>query len=220
MTLTQILIIIAVIVGLIFLMRLIQPKLTPGEKYLLHIIQRKSPQPDNIRLFMWIKMIIHPTYDPSDLASQNDYLDNIEQYKQLTEQFYSFGPNVFYPLLGYEVINWHLDVNQSDLLVIRLAANQVVRRFPHSAAVIEDLVIESPDALTARYYSKNPAGLPEMKFVRERYYYLLREIMNVIINTPRNEWWPGVSPDIREWAESIAVKINKKIMPPIEQQGG
>jgi hypothetical protein len=210
MTPVQIIIIVLVIVGLILLMRLIQPKLTPSEKYLLHIIQRKSPQSDNIRLFMWTKMVAHNIEDASDLEYQKEYLDNLEEYKMLIEQFYGFGPNVFYPLFGYEAIHWHLDDKEPDPLMIRLAASQIVRRFPHSAAVIEDLVVKSPDALTERYTQKHPQGLPEPKLMHDRYYYLIEESMKLIVNTTRNEWWPGVSPDIREWAENILARLEKK----------
>lgn len=210
MTITQIILIVAVIIGLILLMRLIQPKLSSGEKYLLHIVQHKSPQPDNIRLFMWIKMIARPINDSADLAKQEEFLGDVEKYRQFAEQFYAFGPNALYPLLGYETLQWHLDVHQSDPLVVRLAANQVVRRFPHSAAVIEDLVIASPDVVTTRYLAHNLQELPEVKFFTERYSFLLSEMMNLIVDTSRNEWWPGVSPDIREWAESIQAKLAKR----------
>lgn len=210
MTPIQIVILVAVIVGLILLMRLIQPKLTPAEKYLLHVIQRKSPQTDNIRLYMWIKMIVHPIRQATDLAAENDYLDDLEQYKMLIEQFYGFGPNVFYPLLGYEAIQWHLDANEPDPLVARLIASQVVRRFPHSAAVIEDLVFKSPDAHTEQYIEKHPQEMPERGFLQERYYYLIEGGMKIIVHTVRNDWWPGVSPDIREWAESILAKMEQK----------
>lgn len=220
MTPVQIIIIVLVIVGLVLLMRLIQPRLTPSEKYLLHIIQRKSPQADNIRLYMWTKMVAHTIEDLPDLEYQKDYLENLEEYKMLTEQFFGFGPYVLYPLFGYEAINWHLDPHAPDELVIRLAANQIVRRFPNSAAVIEDLVVKSPDMLTARYITKHPQGMPELKGIHDRYYFLIEESMKLIVNTTRNEWWPGVSPDIREWAENILTRLEKKkqatVEPPLE----
>lgn len=216
MTPVQIIIIVLVIVGLVLLMRLIQPKLTPSEKYLLHVIQRKSPQADNIRLYMWVKMVAHPVEDNSDLEYQKDYLEVLDEYKMLTEQFYGFGPFVLYPLFGYEAINWHLGEQIRDELVIRLSANQIVRRFPNSAAVIEDLVIKSPDALTARYITKHPEGMPTLQEMRDRYYFLIEESMKVIVNTTRNEWWPGVSPDIREWAENMLTRLEKKKQAAVE----
>lgn len=209
-TLPQILIIVAVIVVLILAMRWIQPKLTPGEKYLLHVIQRKSPQSDNIRLFMWLKMVIHPVNQFSDLEYQDSYLNDPEKYKQLAEQFHYFGPNALYPLLGYEALTWHLDVNTPDPLIVRLAANQVCRRYPHTAVVVEDLLIQSPDAVTTHYLKKDPAGYESIQTYQARYKILLSEILKTIATTSRNDWWPGSSPDIREWAESLLTKIAAK----------
>jgi hypothetical protein len=207
---TLIIIVVAIIIAMILLMRWMQPKFSPGEKYLLHVIQRKSAQMDNIRLFMWIKMILHPVMQISDLEYQDEYLEDVEKYKQLTEQFYGFGPSALYTLLGYESLMWHLSTTAPDPLIVRLAANQVCRRYPHTAAIIEDLLIAAPDEVTAKYLKKNSMGLSDPKSLAPRYQYLLKEILQTIASTPRNDWWPGSSPDVREWAESLLTKIVAK----------
>lgn len=209
LTLPQIITIILVLAGLVLAMRLIRPKLSISEQYLLREIQQKSPQSDNIRLYMWIKMVVHPVDEGSDLNYQQEYLNDPAGYKQLVEQFYGFGPNALYPLLGYETLTWKLDPKTPNPLIVRLAASIVCRRFPHSAAVIEDLIIQSPDAATQKFLSKHPQDFEHTTESHSRYGMTLLNILQLITTTARNDWWPGVSPDIREWAENTFKKLPK-----------
>lgn len=145
-------IIIAVIVGLVVIVRFMQPKLTPAEKYLLHVIPRKSPQMDNIRLFMWIKMVIHSVANVEELDFQKKYLDDAEQFKMLANQLYGFGAFALFPLLGYEAVNWHMETFSENALIDRVAAVPVIRRYPHNAAVLEELLIQAPEAVSSNYF--------------------------------------------------------------------
>lgn len=208
-TLSQTIIIIVVIVGLILAMRLIQPKFSPAEKYLLHEIQRKSPQMDNIRLFMWVKMIIHPVQSTQDLEYQNTFLNDPQQFKMLSEQLYGFGAFALFPLLGYDAINWKMDAYRENPLMLRLAALLVIRRFPHTAEVIEELLAHSPDTVSSAYFDKYKTNFSSPIEYRSRYAFNLYRILSIITGTSRNEWWPGTSPDIREWAQSILTRISK-----------
>ncbi|MHC1740800.1 MAG: hypothetical protein AB9897_06785 [Anaerolineaceae bacterium] len=209
---TQIIIIIVVIAGLIIAMRLIQPKLSSAEKYLLHEIQFKSPQMDNIRLYMWVKMVIKAVASPEDLEYQQRFLSDPSQFKMLSEQFYGFGAFALFPLLGYEAINWQLATNKENTLMLRLASILVIRRFPHTAAVVEDLLARSPDEVSTKYFARNHKDFPSINEYQGRYFFNLHEILKIITTTSRNEWWPGTSPDIREWAENVLNRSSKKIV--------
>lgn len=209
-TLTQIIVIIAVVIGLIIAMRLIQPKLSAKEKYLLGIIQRKSPQRDNIHLFMWTKMVVHPIHQAADLEYQKEILADEAKFKMLQEQLYGFGAFALYTIFGYEAINWFLQPEEEDPLFQRLAALLVLRRFPHTAAVIESLISHSPDAITEEYLSKNAVDSITIEACRTRYVFLLKNVLDTLTHTSRNEWWPGVSADIREWAENQSEKLMNK----------
>jgi hypothetical protein len=203
----QIIIIIVVIVGLIIAMRLIQPKFTPSEKYLLHEIQRKSPQMDNIRLFMWVKMVIHPVQSARDMEYQNPLLNDPEEFKMLTEQLYGFGAFALYPLLGYDALTWKLAPFVENLLMLKLAAILTLRRFPHTAEVIEELLVHAPDTVSSTLIDKDQNNFAPSKTYRSRYAFNLFRILSIITNTSRNEWWPGTSPDIREWAQTTLTRI-------------
>jgi len=205
----QILIIVMVVIGLMVAMRLIQPKLSPSEKYLLHIIQHKSPQMDNIYLFMWIKMVIHPVETLDDLEYQRTYLEDSQQFKMLSEQMYGFGAFALFPFFGFEAANWKMDPSIENPLMLRLAAVDVIRRYPHTAEVIEEFLIHSPDTASTEYFNKNQKIFRPAVDYRARYAYNLYRILSIIINTSRNEWWPGTSPDVREWAESIFNRLPK-----------
>ena len=208
-TFSQILVIVVVIVGLILAMRLIQPKFSPAEKYLLHEIQRKSPQMDNIRLFMWVKMIIQPVQSTRDLEYQNTFLNDPQQFKMLSEQLYGFGAFALFPLLGYDAINWKIEAHKENPLMLRLAAILVIRRFPHTAEVIEELLAHSPDVVSSVYFDKYKTNFAAPAEYRSRYAFNLYRILSIITGTSRNEWWPGTSPDIREWAQSLLARISK-----------
>jgi hypothetical protein len=208
-TLPQIGILVLVIVGLIVLMRLIQPKLSPAERYLLHEIQRKSPQVDNIRLYMWIKMIVHPVTQPSDLEYQERFLSDAEQMKVILEQMQSFGAAILYPLFGFEAMNWRLAPEQHDPLFERIAALLIIRRFPHTAEVIEDFVAKGPDALTRQFIEKNSNTFAPLDTIQQRYLHNLAAVLQIMVTTRRNEWWPGTNPAIQEWAESTLRRLAK-----------
>jgi hypothetical protein len=206
---SQIVIIAAVIIGLVIAMRLIQPKTTPAEKYLLHVIQFKSPQIDNIRLYMFVKIVIHPVFTQNDLAYQDRYLNDPQQFKQLSEQLHNFGPAALFPLLGFEAVNWQMDVRAENPLFLRLTALQVLRRYPHTAQAVEDLLIHAPDEVSSRYFEKNNKNFKSTEQYRLRYAYNLSNVLKIISETARNDWWPGTSMDIREWAVSVLARLNK-----------
>jgi hypothetical protein len=210
LSLSQILIIIAVVGGIIALVLLTRPRLSIQEQYLLKVIQMKSPQIDNIRLFMWVKSIVHPINGLTDLEFQKTFLEDPELFKQKCEIFHFYGPNALYPLLGFEAINWNLDPTEGNPLVTRLAASQVCRRFPHTAEVIEDLFIKSPDSTTSDFITHGNADFPDLGTIKLRYKTNLLSILRVIATTSRNEWWPGTSPDIREWAEMTLKKYESR----------
>jgi hypothetical protein len=205
-TTTQILTIASVAVGLIVLMRLIQPKLPIREQFLLKLIQAKSPQMDNIRLFMFLRMVIHPIETESDLDFQKRFLDEPETFKTICSQFKEFGAKALYPLLSFEALNWNLEVNSINPLVTRLAACQVCSRFPLTAEVVEELLAIAPDEVTNGWVSKTKHVLPAPELLKERYRTNLLNILRVIVTTKRNDWWPGTNPDIREWAEVLLAK--------------
>jgi hypothetical protein len=209
LTLPQIGILVLVVVGLIVLMRLIQPKLSPAEHYLLHEIQRKSPQIDNIQLFMWIKMIVHPIDSQNDLAYQERFMEDAEQMKTILNQAQNFGAAILYPLFGFEALNWHIAPQQNDPLFERVAALTVIRRFPHSAEIIEAFLAKGPDQATRQFVEKNRKSIPDPEFLRQRYAYNLAAVLKIIVTTRRNEWWPGTNPSIQEWAESILQRLVK-----------
>ena len=164
---------------------------------------------DNIRLYMWIKMVLHPIHAEEDLDYQKTYLEDTQQFKQLTEQLHGFGAFALYPLLGYEAINWHLDPVKENPLFCRLAAVTVCRRYPHTAEVVEDLLIHTPDLASANYFTKNSRDFAAPVNYRLRYAFNLYRILSIISTTSRNDWWPGTSPDIREWAESALARLPK-----------
>lgn len=209
LTFSQIMIILTVIACLILAVRLMQPKFTFTEKYLLYLIQRKSPQIDNIRLFMWTKMVIHPINDLNDLDFQKIYLDDPQQFKMLTEQANGFGAYALYPLLGYEAVNWNLDEKVENPLILRLSAVLTCQRYPHTAEVIEGFLIHAPDSSSSVYFNKHSGSFAPSSNFRGRYAFNLYQILRIITCTSRNEWWPGTSPDIREWAESVLVRLAK-----------
>ena len=209
LSLSQILIIIAVVGGIVAVVLLTQPKLSVKERYLFKLIQSKSPQMDNLRLFMFLRGVIRPVNQVADLDFQKTFLDVPTQFKALTEQFHAFSANALFPLLGYEVTNWGLDVERENTLIARLAASQICKRFPQSAEVIEDLLHESPDAITRAFISQENSGTLSLDIVTRRYNANLRHALQIIVTSKRNEWWPGTNPDIREWAEGTLTKLEK-----------
>jgi hypothetical protein len=209
LSLSQILIIIAVIVGIILVMRLIQPKLSPPEKYLFYEIQRKSPQMDNLRLVMWIKMVVHPVNSDSDLDYQTPYLEDPQKIKLLTDQMSGFGASSLLPLFGYEAITWKLDPFKENPLMLRMAAIILIRHFPHTAEVVEDLMAHAPDSASANFFNKDKKSFLPAEQYRARYAFNLYKTLNILTSTTRNEWWPGTNPDIREWAVYVLSRISK-----------
>ena len=107
---------------------------------------------DNIRLFMWIKMVIHSVANVEELDFQKKYLDDAEQFKMLANQLYGFGAFALFPLLGYEAVNWHMETFSENALIDRVAAVPVIRRYPHNAAVFEELLIQAPEAVSSNYF--------------------------------------------------------------------
>lgn len=209
LSLSQILIIIAVVGGIVAVVLLTQPKLSVKEHYLFKLIQAKSPQMDNLRLFMFLRGVIRPIDAEADLEYQSTFLDDPQQYMLLCEQLHAFGGNALYPLLGYEAINWNLEAARENPLVTRLAANHLCKRFPQSAEVIEDLLHESPDAITRAFISQDKSDAPSLEVITRRYVVNLRHALQIIVSTNRNEWWPGTNPDIREWAEETLKRLEK-----------
>lgn len=197
---------VGIAILLILLLRFMQPKLPIREQFLLKLIQSKSPQLDNIRLFMFIKMVIHPVEDETDLEFQKRFLNDPQTFKTTCDQFKDFGAKALYPLLSFEALNWGLDANIDNPLVTRLAAHQVCCRFPQTAEIIEDLLIVSPDETTARYVSASKHDLPGADTLKLRYRANIQHMLEVIVSTKRNEWWPGTNPAIQEWAEALLVK--------------
>ena len=208
-SLSQIIVIVVVIVGIIVVMRLIQPKLSPQEKYLFYEIQHKSPQMDNLRLVMWIKMVVHPVNCESDLDYQKPYLEDPNKIKLLTDQMSSFGASSIFPLLGYEAITWNLDPFKENPLMQRMAAIILIRHYPRTAEVIEDLMVHAPDTSSANYFSRDKKSfLPPAQY-RVRYAFNLYKTLTILVTTTRNEWWPGTNPDIREWALYVLSRFPK-----------
>lgn len=205
-TTLQIITFVAIALVIVLIMRFVQPKLPIRERLLLKIIQSKSPQLDNIRLFMFIKMVVHPVEQESDLDFQKRYLDDALSFKSICDQFKDFGAKALFPLLSFEALNWKLEQDEINPLISRLAASQVCCCFPHTAEIIEDLLIASPDETTARFVAKSKSDLPEVNILRQRYQVNIRNILQVIVMTKRNEWWPGTNPDIREWADILLAK--------------
>jgi hypothetical protein len=196
--------------GIVAVVLLTQPKVSVKERYLLKLIQAKSPQLDNLRLFMFLRGVIRPVNQEADLDFQKIFLDDPAQFKALTEQFHAFSANALYSFFGFEAINWELDVKRENPLAARLAASQICKRFPQSAEVIEDLLHESPDAITRAFISQNNSGAPSMDVVTLRYSANLHHALQIIVTGKRNEWWPGTNPDIREWAEETLNRLEKK----------
>jgi hypothetical protein len=202
----QIITLVALALVIVLIMRFVQPKLPIREQLLLKIIQSKSPQLDNIRLFMFIKMVVRPVEQESDLNFQKRYLDDASSFKSICDQFKDFGAKALFPLLSFEALNWNLEQGEANPLVSRLGASQVCCCFPHTAEIIEDLLIASPDETTAKFVSKSKNDLPDINVLRQRYRVNIQNILQVIVMTKRNEWWPGTNPDIREWAENLLAK--------------
>ncbi len=187
-TTMKIITLIAIAVILVLLLRFMQPKLPIREQFLLKLIQSKSPQLDNIRLFMFIKMVIHPVEAVTDLDFQKRFLDDPQTFRTICDQFKDFGAKALYPLLSFEALNWELDVNTNNVLVSRLAAHQVCCRFPQTAEIIEDLLIVSPDEITARFVSASKNDLPGVDAIKLRYRANIQHMLEVIVSTKRNEW--------------------------------
>jgi hypothetical protein len=205
----MILIIAAVIVGLVVLMRLIQPKLSPPEEYLFYEIQRKSPQMDNLRLVMWIKMVVHLINTESDLDYQKPYFEDPQKTKQVIDLMSGFGGAILFPLFGFEALSWNLDVFKEDPLFLRIAAIIVIRSYPKTADVVEDLIAHSPDLATIKFIEKHEKKLSGAQNYRARYAFNLYKTLTVLTTTSRNEWWQGTNPDIREWAEYALSRLPK-----------
>lgn len=206
---TQIIIVVACIVGLFLLLRLLTPKLSLPEQYLYYEIQRKSPQMDTLRLVMWIRMIVRPVETESDLEYQQRFLDDPKQIKAITEQMNGFGGLILYPMLGCEALTWGLDPFKENPLFTRMAAIAVIRRYPQTAEVIEDLIAHSPDLTTTKFIEHNKKTLMPVDRYRNRYAFNVYKILTVMTSTTRNEWWPGTNPDIREWAEYALSRLPK-----------
>jgi hypothetical protein len=207
MTLTQILTILAVIGGLLLLVYLTRPKLSRQEQYLIKVIQAQSPQLDNIRLMMFIRTAVHPINNVQDLEYQEKYLQEVMLYRELCEQFTTFGPAALTPLLGYEAVTWQLDDEMENSLIVRLAANQVYHHYPRSLDILNTLVANAPDPVTIGYLKHDKTAARSVEDIRRRYRTNLAAILRVLISTPRNEWWPGTNPDLREWAEATLDKF-------------
>jgi len=206
---STIIIVVACIVGLILLMRWITPKLSPSEQYLFYEVQRKSPQTDNLRLVMWVKMIVHPVTSDSDLEYQSHYLDDPEQIKAITGQMSGFGGSLLFPLFGYEAITWKLDPFKENPLFLRMAAIAVIRRYPRTAEAIEELIAHSPDQATEKYIEHQKSLEISIPQCRLRYAFNLYKILTLMTTTSRNDWWPGTNPDIRGWAEYALTRLPK-----------
>ena len=125
----------------------------------------------------------------------------------LTEQLYGFGAFALYPLLGYDALTWKLAPFVENLLMLKLAAILTLRRFPHTAEVIEELLVHAPDTVSSTLIDKDQNNFAPSKTYRSRYAFNLFRILSIITNTSRNEWWPGTSPDIREWAQTTLTRI-------------
>lgn len=190
-------------------MRLITPKLSPSEQYLFYEVQRKSPQTDNLRLVMWVKMIVHPVTCESDLEYQSHFLDDPEQIKTITGQMSGFSGGALFPLLGYEAITWKMDPFKENPLFLRMAAIMVIRRYPRTAEAIEELIAHAPDQATLKYIEHQKSLEISVSQCRLRYAFNLYKILTLMITTSRNSWWPGTNPDIREWAEYALTRLPK-----------
>ena len=210
LSLSQILTIIAVVGGIVAAVLITQPRVSVKERYLLKLIQAKSPQFDNLRLFMFLRGVIRPMNQEVDLDFQKIFLDDPAQFKALTEQFHAFSANALYSFFGFEAISWGLDVKRENLLTTRLAASQICKRFPQSAEVIEDLLHESPDTITRAFISQDKSGALSLEVITRRYYVNLHHALQIIVTGKRNEWWPGTNPDIRDWAEETLNRLEKK----------
>jgi hypothetical protein len=202
----QIILYVAIAVALLLLMVFIRPKMPPREQFLLQLIRAKSPQIDNVRLFMAVKMAVRPVDTEADLEFQQRFLEDPQTFKTLCEQFEVYGAKALYSLLAYEALNWGLDPEKENILACRLAASQVCHCYPKSAEIIEELLKAAPDGYTAGYLAKNRKGFPTLETVQKRYHADLIDILEVIAYTPRNEWWPGTHPGTLEWAKGLLQK--------------
>lgn len=209
-TFDQILIIVVVALTATLLYRWMRSKFSLPEKYLLRCIQRKSPQLDNVRLFMLTKTVVRHIHAPEDLDYQTRFLEDSIQFKDLCEQYKLFGARALYPLLGYESIHWELNTTRQNPLVTRLAASQVCRCFPRTAGIIEDLLARSPDSFTTEFVVRNRIESPTLRQMHSHYHANLLYILRLLVETPANEWWPGTHPDVRAWAEETLGKYEVK----------